>query len=289
MLRTLRMNHEDIVNSLFETNDYDHNNFMPESTSKFNIDQYNKNQSFHKKDISYGWINYLKYEYPNRADNAKKILEKNSVSSFINAIKVHNNAKPVSLDIGCATCRYPLWLSNMGFHAVGYDINDTALEICQQVAKNNPNIEIKKKNILESDFVVDQFSLVTCMMGTFNHISRNGHNRFVEWIYKSLKKDGSFIFSTWNIKGIFTNYLYFYSSEEKEYIKENTLSLNELSNLLEKHGFKINNIEPICFFPDQCYEEWVLSESKIIEIDVIAKSLLDRKNSQMSVIHVVKQ
>ena len=58
--------------------------------------------------LNYGMIKYIKYEYANPADQIKKILEKNKVEKILLNRDLPADGKPISLDIGCATCRYPL-------------------------------------------------------------------------------------------------------------------------------------------------------------------------------------
>ena len=242
------------------------------------------------KALDYGVINYIKYEYPNRSDHAKKILEKNIVEGYLLNSHLPSDGKPVSLDIGCATCRYPLWLSENGFHAVGYDINDDAIRICQMRAEGNNAVHIEKKNILDHEPEYDRFSLITCMMGTFNHIPMSDQGRFVRWIYDSLKTNGVFIFSSWNRECPYTTHLHFYNREEREYIQRNTRTPDSIETLLKDSGFIVEKSVPISFLPDECYEAWLgeIEEADVINMDQHFLDLLNGTNSQMYVFCGVK-
>lgn len=240
--------------------------------------------------LAYGIVNYIKYEYPNRSDHAKKILEKKVVENYLQQSHLPSDGKPISLDIGCATCRYPLWLSANGFQAIGYDIDEDAVRICQMRAEGNEDIHIEKKNILDHSPEHDKYSLITCMMGTFNHVPISDQQRFIRWIYESLKSGGVFIFSSWNKECPYTTHLHFYNREEREYIQKNTRAPIIIESSLKDGGFIVDKSVPIVFLTDECYEAWLgeLSETEVIEIDKQFANLLTGTNSQMYVFCAVK-
>ena len=241
-------------------------------------------------DLNYGVINYIKYEYPNYADHAKKILEKNTVDSIIRKLDLVQRSTPWSLDIGCATCRYPLWLSSLGFNAVGYDIDDDAIKICKARAEGNERVTIQKKNILDHPAEADRYSLVTCMMGTFNHVPRSQQSHFVRWVYDSLKVGGAFVFSSWNNDCPYNTHLHFYNRHEREHIRANTQTISETKDVLLEAGFGVDLSCPISYLPDECYDAWLgeVSERKLISIDENFRKTLDYKNAQMHVFGAVK-
>jgi 2-polyprenyl-3-methyl-5-hydroxy-6-metoxy-1,4-benzoquinol methylase len=251
----------------------------------FSIAEQQKTKNKTTSILDYGLVKYMKYEYSSRSDHAKKILEKNIVEKYLLNSHFSSEDKPISLDIGCATCRYPLWLSSNGFHAVGYDIDDDAINICKIRAKGNNNIRIEKKNILEFEPEYNKYSLITCMMGTFNHIPLSSQGKFVRWIYDSLKPGGVFIFSSWNKSCSYTTHLHFYNREEKEYIQNNTETLSNIKVLLKDNNFILDNLAPIVFLPDKCYESWLgeLTEDDLVTIDQNFLNILTDLNSQMYV------
>lgn len=240
--------------------------------------------------IDYGMINYIKYEYPNRADQIKKILEKSAVEQLLSTIDTPRAEKPFSLDIGCATCRYPLWLSSKGFYAVGYDIDDEAIKICKMRAEGHDDIHIEKKNILEHQPEKERYSLITCMMGTFNHIEVAEQVPFIRWIYESLRAGGAFIFSSWNKECPYTTHLHFYNREEREFIENNSLVLSEIEKKLIDVGFIVEKSLPISFLPDECYEAWFndISEEQLVNLDHDFSNILTGRNAQLYVVCAVK-
>lgn len=237
--------------------------------------------------LKYSLIDYLKYEYPNRADSAKKLLELNQVKNIVNKLNLKDKSYKKSLDIGCATCRYPLLFADLGFCATGYDINSTAIAISQLRAKDNPNINIKQKNILTSKPEENTYNIITCMMGTVDHIT--DQLDFISWIFKSLKPNGTLIISFWNPKCTYTNYLNFYTRDERELIKNNNRDSSINKCLLEKSGFLVYQLSYFCFLPDACFEAWIdLNEADIIEIDSCLSKKLNNSNSQMYLIAATK-
>jgi hypothetical protein len=235
-------------------------------------------------------IDYIKYEHPNRADHVKKILEQNITSGFLKTLTNSRDEKPKSLDIGCATCRYPLLLSQNGFLARGYDINDEAIRICESIAKDYQDVEVFKRNILTMESEPDEYTVITSMMGTFNLIPVNEHGRFFKWIYESLQVGGMFIFTMWNSECPYTSYLHFYNREEVEGLRSNARPFMNTLDLLKDTGFLLRDSEFFCFLPDICYESWMgqLKEEEIIGIDQDLSKKLDHRNSQMSIICAIK-
>lgn len=237
--------------------------------------------------LKYSLIDYVKYEYPNKADSVKKLLELSKVKQIIDRVNSKEQDDKKSLDLGCATCRYPLLFAKEGFFAVGYDINDTAIAISRLRAKNNNRILIEKNNILTSPPEENTYNVITCMMGTFDHIK--DQLSFINWIFKSLKPSGTLIISFWNPKCPYTNYLNFYTREERELIQNNTRDASKNKLLLEKSGFLVYQLDYFCYLPDSCFEAWMdLKDEKIIEIDYYLSQNLNCSNSQMYLIVATK-
>lgn len=259
-----------------------------------NTDEFvNKIVSKNHKDskLTYDIVNYIKYEYPSSADKVKKVLEHKVVKDYLNKIFTFPVVNKISLDIGCATCRYPRFFSKLGFKSVGYDISEESIKICTKIAeKENLNLTAYKKNILEEEPDISTYDIVTCMMGTFNHFPKNTHELFLDWIYKSLKKEGVFIFSSWNKESDYLNYLHFYEIEHKKFLENNSYTFETLSLLFTDERFKIKLISPVAYLPDICYDSWLLNkhENEMATIDSFLSENIDGIHSQMYVIIVQK-
>jgi len=236
-----------------------------------------------ESNVDYGIINYIKYEFASRGDHAKKILEMAVVDEVMGQWKRDTRGTPVSLDIGCATCRWPKYFSARGFLARDYDVDPEAVRICKSIAGTNDRIEIEQRNILECAPEDERYTLVTSMMGTFNHIPIERQHAFLDWIHASLKIGGILLFSSWSAGCQYTSYLQFYRSEERRAIRENSRSLDSLESLMKNVGLFPRAIIPFIFLPDECYEAWMehVSEEAIVAVDVECRKRLPASQAQM--------
>jgi len=233
--------------------------------------------------VKYGLIEYLKFDYPSRSDTVKKTLELNLVRENLLMHPLPKELKKISLDIGCATGRYVQYFARNGFYACGYDINDCAIRVCKKKTADMKNVKIVKKNILEVPIEHEKYSIVTSMMGTFNHIERQARGNFLEWVMGSLVKNGLFIVSLWNSECSYVSYLQFYTREEREYLAKNSITCNKFVEILKKSGFTVIDIKNFGYLPDICYEDWMgeLKTEDIIKIDNNLRLSLKPRNSQM--------
>ncbi|GGE63709.1 class I SAM-dependent methyltransferase [Priestia taiwanensis] len=241
--------------------------------------------------LGYKLINYLKYEYGSFSDERKKLLEISLVREIVNNTIRNDGQQLTSLDIGCATGRYPLWLSSLGFQSYGYDIEDAALDICREQSKNVANVYFEKRNIITDEVDAEKFNLVTCMMGTFNHIVDEKRILFLEQIKKTLVQDGLFLFSSWNPECLHTNFLQFYTRSEKEFLMNNSISADKMVTLLESLEFEVVSTTHFGFLTDECYNNWGnnISEESMIYLDNELRGLLTNNNAQMYFVAVRKK
>jgi 2-polyprenyl-3-methyl-5-hydroxy-6-metoxy-1,4-benzoquinol methylase len=235
--------------------------------------------------VDYGIINYVKYEYPSNADAAKKILEHAQVTTVISELIPNWSGGLKSLDIGCATCRYPLWFASQGFIATGYDIDTTAIDICKRRSAGKPNIRIEQKNVLDSEAEPDSYHVITCMMGTFNHFSVAQQRRFLEWCNASLRSGGFLIFSAWNRDCPYTTMLHFYNRDAREALQKNMQSREQIARNLVSSQFILERALPTVFLPNDCYEAWMgrFDEDVIRKIDRDLQLALSPNEGQMLV------
>ena len=235
--------------------------------------------------IHYDSRKLLQYEWSDRADHAKKILEKRRIDELVRAFVPRGEEPLRSLDIGSATGRYPLWFNDNGFHAVGYDISPEAVAMSRLTARGRSGIEFHVRNVLEVEPEPERFAVVTCMMGTLNHIEPEGQRRLFAWVRASLRPGGVFLFSSWNRECPYTSYLRFYTREEQEYIERNALTADEVLALAEGTGFEPLGVSPLCYLADQCYDAWmgVLSETDVYALDDYLGRLLRPRDAQMFV------
>jgi 2-polyprenyl-3-methyl-5-hydroxy-6-metoxy-1,4-benzoquinol methylase len=235
---------------------------------------------------------YIKYEFGCFADEVKKALEKSLVYSYIKQWdRFSSSDKLLSLDIGCATGRYPSWLASLGFFAYGYDIEDAAIKICRERTSSLANVRFEKRNILIDEVEREKFDLVTCMMGTFNHIPLDKRQMFLKKIYDTLTPRGLLLFSSWNPECPYLDYLQFYSRKEREHLNQNLTRSDEIAALLEVCNLRLGAIEHFCFLPNECYHSWEgeLNMENFMEIDRDLKGKLSSTSSQMYLVLAKKE
>ncbi|MGZ4162666.1 MAG: class I SAM-dependent methyltransferase [Tumebacillaceae bacterium] len=241
--------------------------------------------------IGYRIVTYIKYDFACPADHAKKIMEKDLVTTYIEQHFDLAAAHTLrTLDIGCATGRYPTWFASLGMEAHGYDIEEGAMQICRERGAKFTNVHFEKRNVLEDEVEPNKFDLITCMMGTFNHIPEAQRVLFFERLHYMLKPGGVALFSSWNPDSPYTNFLQFYKREERELLKKNSISSQEIPPLLGQVGLRTDSIQHFAFHPDTCYEAWSaeMKEEAMIELDQNMRTLLEGHNSQMYLVAAVK-
>lgn len=245
-----------------------------------------------QREVNYQYETYFKYEYGSFSDEVKKVLEKNIVENKVNnLIKENNKERLFSLDVGCATGRYPLWFLSKGFNAYGYDIEESSIQICNYRKGNMENIFFENRNILKDKIESNKFHVVTCMMGTFNHIPSNMQKLFLDKIYETLLPGGLLIFSSWNPECSYTEFLQFYNRREKEHLNKNSLLSGKVKDILSNSNLLLNSIDHFAYLPNNCYDQWSgdVSKDQFLEIDNSIKKVLSISNSQMYLVTAVKE
>lgn len=240
-------------------------------------------------ELTYNLVKYIKYEYGSPSDEAKKSLEAFFVKKHI-PHNISSKLEKWSLDIGCATARYPLIFSDLGFRCVGYDVSEAAVQISQHKAEYKQHIEIEHKDAAKECERTNEFDVITCMMGTINHLSESAVRELVSCVYKSLKKDGIFIFSSWNFDSSFCSYLSIYTPKEVRALKDNFSSEKTALHSITSIGFADLSSHPIALFPDSCYEQWhdFIDMSDLYNYEDQSDLLKSTNMSQMN-IHVAKK
>ncbi|MCL5020771.1 MAG: methyltransferase domain-containing protein [Bacteroidetes bacterium] len=180
---------------------------------------------------------FLRYDYGLPEDEMKKFLE---TVNALPLIKEHLSKTDIaaSLDIGCATGRYPLLLTRLGFQASGIDIEARSIEYCtkRSEAQTWPRYVCGDACDIEKFFEPKSFDVITCMMGTFDHIPRNKQLQLMKKVLTRLRDDGIVIISVWDTECPHLAYLSIYDEAQKERIRENSRTRLEMTNLLTEAG-----------------------------------------------------
>jgi 2-polyprenyl-3-methyl-5-hydroxy-6-metoxy-1,4-benzoquinol methylase len=206
-------------------------------------------------EIRYERVTYEKYDSSNCHDEAKKTLEKHLVASTLEALCITSGT---SLDIGCATGRYPLWFAENGYDAVGFDIDPHSIRICQQKSDGIHNAKFERRNLLEGTLPEQRFNVVTCMMGTLNHIPLGRQPLFFRRVFEVMEDQSAFLVSSWNPRSYYVELLDFYPRAEREQLLANARPAAEMRSLLMASGFRDVEIIPFGLLPNDCYFAWEL-------------------------------
>ena len=198
---------------------------------------------------------FLKYDYALPEDETKKFLETVNLFYFLSGIEEAGGVPRATLDIGSATGRYPMLFSWLGTAAAqGIDIESRAVEyarakverdLAEDVAR--PHFDIHDARYLP--YRAPTFDFVTCMMGTFAHIPREDHGRVVENVFQALNPGGGLAISTWDLECEHLAFLSIYSETQKEQIRVNSPSCEEMRAVLEGAGYQDVEIRPFCMLP----------------------------------------
>lgn len=210
-----------------------------------------------RRRLAYDQISYIQYEYGPPADEAKKLLEEHVMGGVI----ARSFARPGrSLDIGCATGRWPIWFARRGWTASGYDIAADAIDICRrraaQMPAGQPVPDFHQHNICDGAIEVEAFDLVSTMMGTFNHIPHDLLGTFLRGIWDSLAPGGTLAFTSWNAQSRFCDFLNLDGERAKEDLRRNCLEGPRIVGFLEAAGFEQITSVPMVFLPNACYDVW---------------------------------
>lgn len=237
-----------------------------------------------KRKDQYNLVDYMCYEASPPADEAKKIMETSHMLNVVLELESRTSTR-TALDIGCATGRWPTWIAHRGYQAQGYDISEIAIDICKKQASKNLELDMSftLHDISDGSLINDHFALVTCMMGTFNHVPRNRLPSFLEGIVNTMKNDGLFAFTSWNVLSPFCDFLQLDSQTAKDTLRKNVVEDTVLNKLLQSSGLRIIKEIPMCFLPNQCYDVWEnsLDDESIQRIDKFLRKLLSEGRPQM--------
>lgn len=240
--------------------------------------------------LDYSQQLFLKYDYSLPEDETKKFLE------TVNLMYLWGD-RPLTctLDIGSATGRYPTLMTWLGAQACGIDIEPNAIDYAKKLVPQGeewPRYDVADARNLP--FEPSQFGLVTCMMGTFSHIPKEDQGSVIKAIHRTLKPQGCVAISTWDLECEHLAYLSIYNEKQKDVIRANSPSTEEISNLLTSAGFSDVIVRPFCLLPqvvvyDLGTENLRAGDIQLIaQADLAVRSLYPSKHGEMYLAFGVK-
>jgi SAM-dependent methyltransferase len=241
---------------------------------------------------------FLKYDYGLPQDEMKKFLE--TVNAYEYFLEAHKLSKsPLSLDIGSATGRYPSLLKRLGFNAYGIDIEETAISYANEkkgIGEEWPKYLCADANELDSYFEINfKFHLITCMMGTFEHINKKIQGALVKNLFNRLEPGGFCVISVWDTECPHLAYLSIYDEGQKELIRENSSTQSEMQKMFHNSGFSKVKIIPFALLPhtfiyDLGIERFQEEDVEIAtQADLAARALFKNRSGEMFLIVGIKE
>jgi SAM-dependent methyltransferase len=222
--------------------------------------------------LAYNVAAYMKYDYLLPEDEIKKELELLNLLAVIEGSEVRR-----SLDIGAATGRHPRTLSRRGVAAFGVDIEVEAMAYARAKTARTCYPQFTVGNGRQLPYREQTFDLVTCMMGTIAHMPRDGQRELCTEVSTVLRPNGWFVLSTWDVDCRHLSFLSMYSHAEREMIRRNSMSRDELAGTLESCGFGSIRIIPFALLPETFSFEWGVQGmqqehiARILEVDLAAR------------------
>lgn len=186
---------------------------------------------------------YQQFDNTAVQDTVKKQLEMVQLLTAVNPTRIGS-----SLDIGSGTMRYPQVLAGYGVRSVGIDLRDSGVRACVEP-------EWLRRFVVADGtalpFRDSSFDLITCMMGTVNHLSESQRHRLFTHTRRTLRPGGRLVLSAWDPRCTFQSFLSFYSSTESAQLRERLTSPDRLADEVKEFGFTGVDVMPFCTFPDR--------------------------------------
>ncbi|WP_255991097.1 methyltransferase domain-containing protein [Chitinolyticbacter albus] len=240
--------------------------------------------------LDYNEAVYMRYDASVPEDEAKKSLE---LIHVLDCIKRYGPFKR-SLDIGAATGRYPSLLTSLGIEAFGVDIEPEAVAFARKKfgAASYPDFRVGDARALPFDD--NSFNLITCMMGTAAHIPTGDMEKVFGEIHRCLSPGGAFIMSTWDVECPYLTYLSIYSHAQKEAMRRNSPTRDEVQAIATRQGLVVEELRPIGLMPEAISYELDLQQfgpnriRHLVDVDLAFRALFPTMHGQMYLLLVRK-
>ncbi|MBQ1076375.1 class I SAM-dependent methyltransferase [Micromonospora sp. C31] len=194
---------------------------------------------------------YLQFENTGVTDTAKKQLESVELLHALGPVDRYRT----SLDVGSGTMRYPQVLSRYGVRSFGVDLSDAGVRTCVD-GRWQRRFAVADGTFLP--FRTGSFDLVSCMMGTINHLSAAQRGRFFAEARRTLRPGGRLVVSAWNPDCRFQTFLSFYSPREVAELRGRLTPPGTLAGECARSGFRDVTTKSFCTFPD-----WLIAGSSV--------------------------
>ncbi|MER5254181.1 MULTISPECIES: class I SAM-dependent methyltransferase [unclassified Streptomyces] len=196
---------------------------------------------------AYDALFYVQFDHTGLHDSIKKRLELVQLLTAVGDAVGDVTAVATSLDVGSGTLRYPQVLDRYGVRSYGIDLSDAGIRVCVD--------ERWARRFAVADgtampFREGSFDLVTCMMGTVNHLSAAQRERFLAEAFRTLRPGGLLVVSAWDPACRFQTFLSFYSPAEMAQLRSRLTERELLRAEFTEAGFAEARATPFCTSPD---------------------------------------
>ncbi|MFI0908787.1 methyltransferase domain-containing protein [Streptomyces sioyaensis] len=189
---------------------------------------------------------YLAYDFAPPADEAKKWLDIVHTLAYIEEAGIRGR----SLDIGTATGRYPRVLRKLGFNSFGVDMEPEAIRYARSATRyTDESVPLVVGDGAHLPFADGAFDLVTCMMGTFSHMTPTLLPRVLGEVLRVLRPGGHLVCSNWDPGARRMDFLAMYTPAQVDFLRTNLRSRGEFRREVEKAGLDVVRVDPFCIFP----------------------------------------
>ncbi|MGW2651052.1 methyltransferase domain-containing protein [Streptomyces sp. NPDC001393] len=205
------------------------------------LDRYGVLPSSVEHTISFDASWYRNFDATSAADSAKKLLEMVGIFSAVDIGAVRR-----SLDIGSGTLRYPKALAACGVESVGIDLSTAGVRgMPREAAKRFVCADGTRLPFREG-----VFDLVTCAMGTIDHLPPALRAPFFAEVWRVLTPGGVAAVGAWDPRCPHLTFLEMYSAAERDELRNLLVLPDDLVALAGRQGFRDVTALPFAMFPD---------------------------------------
>jgi len=188
-----------------------------------------------------GW--YHSFDHASAADTAKKTLEMVNVFGHLGDRPV---ARMRTLDIGSGTLRYPQALARLGACSVGIDLESSGVV--------GLPADVRRR-FVQADgtmlpFGPNTFDLITCAMGTVNHLSARQRGELFAEARRTLVPGGQLAVTAWDPRSLAQDFLAMYSAGDRAALRSGLITREELAGEARAAGLEGIDVSPFAVFPD---------------------------------------
>ncbi len=248
--------------------------------------------------LAYSEQGFLRYDFGLPEDEIKKFLETVNAAPIFDEL-VTDLAKEKSmlksLDIGSATGRYPTLLRGRRFESYGLDVEEKAVKYANKKKElagggDFPRYVCGDARQLDGhrkELPIGDFHLLTCMMGTFEHLKPNEQVVVLKHMYTALRTGGRCVISIWDVECPHLAYLSMYDEAQRVTFNKHARTQSDMKELMQKTGFEQVKVVPFALLPQSVFYDLGVAQLEqsdiqiIVHADLVLHKLYPRRHGEM--------